>query len=32
MGDMAFIERIEKSSCRVLRPQKPGPKKQDTCN
>ncbi|TSA46138.1 MAG: transposase [Deltaproteobacteria bacterium] len=32
MGDMAFIERIEKSSCRVLRPRKPGPKKQDTCN
>jgi putative transposase len=32
MGDMDFIEGIEKSSCRVLRPQKPGPKKQDTRN
>ena len=32
MGDMDFIEGIEKSICRVLRPQKPGPKKKDTNN
>ena len=32
MGDMDFIEGIEKSSCRVLRPKKPGPKKKDTNN
>ncbi len=30
MGDMDFIEGIEKSSYRVLRPQKPGPKKKVT--
>jgi putative transposase len=32
MGDMDFIKEIEKSSCRVLRPQKLGPKKKDTNN
>jgi putative transposase len=28
LGDMAFIETVEKSSCRVLRPRKPGPKRE----
>jgi len=32
MGDMDFIERIEKSSGRVLRPKKTGPKKKETYN
>ena len=29
LGDKAFLERIENSICRVLRRQKPGPKKKD---
>jgi putative transposase len=32
MGNMAFIEAIEKFSCRVLRPQKRGPKKKAANN
>ena len=32
IGDMDFIEEIEKSSGRVLRPKKPGPKKKDPNN
>ena len=32
MGDMDFIEGIEKFSCRVLRLKKPGPKKKDINN
>ena len=32
MGDTDFIKGIEKSSCRFLRPQKPGPKKKDAGN
>ena len=29
LGDKAFLERIENSICRVLRRQKPGPKKKN---
>jgi putative transposase len=32
LGDEAFLERVEGLVSRVLRQQKPGPKKKDTGN
>ena len=32
LGDEAFVERMEKLVCRVLRRRKPGPRKKDTHN
>ena len=31
-GDAAFVERMEKLVCRVLRRRKPGPREKDTHN
>ncbi|MEI9477426.1 MAG: hypothetical protein WCO26_12720 [Deltaproteobacteria bacterium] len=32
LGDEAFIERMEKVACRLLRRRKPGSRKKDTNN